>query len=162
MWWNKSTLKKRKGTPGNMWDRAPFHYRFFHRNSNAIKISLHSHLDSNILIATKCCTWHDSCAFVACAKNCCDLRASNGITARRIFQRIWIAGKKIASETGPCTSNRLIIQGTQAIMPMMSVFAAFSNFWFGLHTRRSSLPDIFIPIRRKSPSRIIPLDDPLN
>ena len=40
------------------------------------------------------CTWHDSCAVVACAKNFRDLMASNGITARRNFHRIWIAGKK--------------------------------------------------------------------
>ena len=41
--------------------RATFHWRFFHRNSNSMKISFHSHLDSNTVIATKFCTWHDSC-----------------------------------------------------------------------------------------------------
>ena len=30
-------------------------------------ISFHSHLDSNTVIATNFCTWHDSCAVVACA-----------------------------------------------------------------------------------------------
>ena len=74
--------------------RAPFHSRFFHRNSNSMEITFRSHLDSNSVIVTKFCTWHDSCAVVACAKICCDLMASDGITARRSFHRIWIAGKK--------------------------------------------------------------------
>ena len=73
---------------------APYHKRLFHRNSNSTEISFHSHLDSNSVIATKFCTWHDSCAVVAFAKMCCDLMASNGITARRRFHRIWFAGKK--------------------------------------------------------------------
>ena len=68
--------------------------RFFHRDSNSMEISFHSHLDSNTVIATKLCTWHDSCAVVACAKICCDLMASNGIMARQSLHRIWIAGKK--------------------------------------------------------------------
>ena len=71
---------------------APFHKRFFHRNSNSMEIIFHSLLGSNTLIATKFCTWHNSCAVVACAKICCDLMAINGITARRMFHRIWIVG----------------------------------------------------------------------
>ena len=51
------------------------------------KISLLSHPDSNTMIATKFSTWHDSCAVVACAEICCDLMASNGITARRNFHQ---------------------------------------------------------------------------
>ena len=58
------------------------------------RFSFHSHLDSNTVIATKFCTWHDSCAVVACATICCDLMASNGVMARRSFHRIRIAGKK--------------------------------------------------------------------
>ena len=86
---------------------APFHLRFFRRISNSMEISFHSHLESYRMIATKCCTWHDSCAVVACAKICCDLMASNGIMARRSFRRIWIAGKKNVSETGPwCTLHK--------------------------------------------------------
>ena len=64
-------------------------------------ISFHSHLDSNTVIATKFCTWHDSCAVVACAKICCDLMASNGVVARRNFDRIWIAGKKPLVKRAP-------------------------------------------------------------
>ena len=66
---------------------------FFHGNSNSIEISFHSHLDSDTVIATKFSTCHDSCAVLACAKNYCNLMASNGSTARRIFHRISIAGK---------------------------------------------------------------------
>ena len=55
--------------------------------------SFQSHLNSNTVIATKLCTWHDSCAVLACAKICCYLMACNGVMARRNFHRIWIAGK---------------------------------------------------------------------
>ena len=34
------------------------------------------------------CTWYDSCALVTCAKLCCDLMASNGITLKRNYHRI--------------------------------------------------------------------------
>ena len=74
--------------------KRPFHYRVFHRNSISMKISFHSPLDSNTVIATKFCTWHDSCVVVACAKPCCDLMASNEITASESFHRISIAAKK--------------------------------------------------------------------
>ena len=94
---------------------------FFHRNSNSMEISFHSHLDSNTVIATKFCTWHDSCAVVACAKICCDLMASNGITARRIFHRIWIAGKKslvkrapgVTTESCTMSADGLVTEGTR-------------------------------------------------
>ena len=84
--------------------RAPFHSRFFHRNSNSMANSFHSHLDSNKVIATKFCTWHDSCAVVACAKICGNLPVSNGITARRDFHQIWITSKKslVKRAPGPC------------------------------------------------------------
>ena len=57
-------------------------------------MSFHSHLDSDTVFPTKFCTWHDSCAVVACAKLCCDPIASIWITAIRSLHRIWIAGKK--------------------------------------------------------------------
>ena len=43
-------------------------------------------------------SWH--------AKMCCDLMASNGITARRSFHRIWIAGKKSLVKRAPDPHNR--------------------------------------------------------
>ena len=64
-------------------------------------ISIRSHLYSNAVIAAKFCTWHDSCAVVACAKICCDLMASNRVMARRNFHRIWIAGKKPLLKRAP-------------------------------------------------------------
>ena len=66
-----------------------------------MEISLYSHLDSITVIATKFCTWHDSCAVVACAKICCDLMTSNGVMARQSFHRIWIAGKKPLVKRAP-------------------------------------------------------------
>ena len=45
----------------------------FRRNSNSMEISFFSYIDSNLMVATKCCTWYDSCAVMVCAKVCCDL-----------------------------------------------------------------------------------------
>ena len=70
-----------------------------------MEISIRSHLDSNTVIAAKFCTWHDSCAVVACAKICCDLMATNEITARQSFHRIWIAGKKSLVKRAPGPDN---------------------------------------------------------
>ena len=53
-------------------------------------------------------TWHDSCAVVACAKICCDLIASSGITARKTtFPSNLNCGQKTVSETGPWCTNVL-------------------------------------------------------
>ena len=84
-----------------MTSQGPVSLTVFHRNSNSMEISFHSHLDSNTAIVTKFCTWHDSCAVVSCAKICCDLMVSNGITARRSFHRIRIAGKKSLVKWAP-------------------------------------------------------------
>ena len=69
-------------------------------------ISIRSHLYSNAVIAAKFCTWHDSCAVVACAKICCDPMASNRVMARRSFHRIWIAGKKALVKRAPDQLSR--------------------------------------------------------
>ena len=53
----------------------------FHHIPNLMKIFFCSHPISNKVIATKFCICHDSTAAVACAKICCDLMASNWITA---------------------------------------------------------------------------------
>ena len=47
-------------------------------------------------------------AVVACAKICCDLMASNRVTARQSFHRIWIAGKNLLVKQTPethCTND---------------------------------------------------------
>ena len=110
-----------------------------------MEILFHSHLDSNTVIATKFCTWHDSCAVMACAKICCDLMSGNGITARPSFYRIWIAGKKSGPRfswiiaTWPAYFNKLIetlIQGTsygnflfQGIRVTLHDHHGTSNHW---------------------------------
>ena len=84
-------------------------------------ISIRSHLYSNAVIAAKFCTWHDSCAVVACAKICCDLMASNRVIAKRNFHRIWIAGKKPLLKRAPVHDT------------------VSSNFGFILHCQDSKL-----------------------
>ena len=103
--------------------RARFTNGFFHRNSNSMEISFHSHLNSNPVIATKFCTWHDSCAVVACAKTCCDPMANNGVMARRSCHRIWNAREQplVKRATEPVwlihmalSVARLLINGSAA------------------------------------------------
>ena len=50
-------------------------------------------LISTTVIATKFCTWRDSCAVVACAKFCNILMVKNWIRAKQIYHRIWITSK---------------------------------------------------------------------
>ena len=89
---------------------GPVSLMFFHRNSNSMEISFHSHLDSNTVIATKCSTWHDSCAVVACTEFVCDLMTSNGITARWSFHRTWIADTKLLAKWAPGDKMKQRIQ----------------------------------------------------
>ena len=62
---------------------------YWHRWSSAMKdlgpVSL--------MIVSKFCTWHNSCAVVAWAKFCCDLMGSKGIIAKRCFHRAWMPGE---------------------------------------------------------------------
>ena len=60
-----------------------------------------SHPNSNEVITTKFCTWHGSCAVMACANICCDQMAMNGFTTKQMWCQIWICGWKISSEMGP-------------------------------------------------------------
>ena len=52
------------------WNGAqrPITLRISHYNPNVMEISFCSHPTSNGVIATQFCTWHDSCAVVACAR----------------------------------------------------------------------------------------------
>ena len=59
-----------------------------------MEISFCSHPSTNKVIATKFGTWHDSWAFVACAKFCCDMINCNWIRTAWIFDRIWIVMEK--------------------------------------------------------------------
>ena len=90
-----------------------------------MEISFHSHLDSNAVIATKFCTWHDSCAVVACTKICCDLMASNGFTARRIFHRIWIAGKTPLVKRAP----EMPYHGDEINYPFLKFTGCTAEVW---------------------------------
>ena len=70
-------------------ERGIFYERFFHCNSNSTQHSFCSFSGFNEMIAIKFCTYHDSCAVVACANFWCDLIASNCMTVIRIFRLIW-------------------------------------------------------------------------
>ena len=72
-----------------------------------MKIAFNSHLNCNIVITTKFCTWHDSCAVMVCAKNCSNLIASNGIAAdRRTKFRLYLKYDGKISEQGPWEFRR--------------------------------------------------------
>ena len=86
--------------------RTPLHERVFHRNSNSMENSFHSHLDSDTVIATKFCTWHDSCAVVSlcCGGMCKNLLRSDGQQrnyGKAKFPSNLNCDLKNASETGP-------------------------------------------------------------
>ena len=81
--------------------RGPFHKRFFHRNSNLIKISFYSPPRCSELIAMKFCTWHDSFAVVACGKFCSDMVPYDGITLKSIFIEIWITMENLFVKWAP-------------------------------------------------------------
>ena len=81
--------------------RGPFNGRFFHHNSNSMKISFRSYPSCTKMIAMKCCPWHDSCAVVPCAIYCSDIISHNGVKLKPIFHRICITLKKIVREKGP-------------------------------------------------------------
>ena len=98
-WFYQIHVDKRHNMP--QLDQGPVSLTVFPSQFKFDGNSFHSHLNSNTVIAIKYCSWHDSCAVVACAKICCDLIASNGITARRSFHRIWIAGKKSLVKRAP-------------------------------------------------------------
>ena len=111
-----------------------------------MEISFHSHLESNKVIATKLCRWQDSCAVVACAKICRDLMGNNGITARRIFYRIWIAGKKtlVKRAPGELVNARFTSQKT---FNMYSIFISWHHHvttypWILKYLLKHSCPSI--------------------
>ena len=81
--------------------KGPVSLTVFPSQLKFMEISLHPHLASNAVIATKFCTCHDSCVAMICAKMCCDVMSNNGITARRDFHRIWIVDKKSSMKRTP-------------------------------------------------------------
>ena len=97
-----------------------------------MEISFHYHLDStNTVIATKVCTWHDSCALVTCATICCDLMASN----KAKFSIEFELRAKTVSETGPwnkmTTSEHMISDIGYSNVQYFARFAltGFNSFW---------------------------------
>ena len=85
-------------------------FRVLHRNSNSSEITFGYHLNSNKLIAAKCCTWHESCAVQM---------SSNWITVRLSFHWIWIA-RKLYMINGPCFD----VKGWHARI-LMAIFLVF-------------------------------------
>ena len=59
---------------------GPFHDVY--RNSNSMEISFCSHPSCIGVIATQFCTWHESCAIVACVKFCSDMIPYTGFTTQ--------------------------------------------------------------------------------
>ena len=108
--------------------RDPFHYRFCRRSSNSMAISFYSHFDFNTAIATKFCTWHDSCAVVACPKTCCDLMTNNGNTTRQNSHRIWIASIQSLVKRSPLNGKALWRNSLIHIMSTNIQWYELNNF----------------------------------
>ena len=73
---------------------------YFPSQSNSLKISFSCHPNSNNVIATKFCTWHDSCAVVACANFFNDITTKNEISEMIYSMNFNCDGKGI-SEISP-------------------------------------------------------------
>ena len=58
--------------------------------------------NSDEVINTQFCTWHDSCTAMACASICITMSTTNEIAARWIFKTIWIVMKNMVSK---CQEN---------------------------------------------------------
>ena len=68
--------------------RDPLPERFFHRNPNAMDISICPHSSCIKVIAIKLRTWRDSC--VVSVNYFSDMIPYNGFTLKSIFHQIWI------------------------------------------------------------------------
>ena len=73
-------------------------------SSTSMQNSFHYYPCPNEVLATKFCTWHDSCVVVACAKYCNDQMYRNGTTTKQIVYQIWIMKQKSPVRWDPCTS----------------------------------------------------------
>ena len=63
---------------------------FFYRNLNWMEISSCSQPICGVAIAMKFCTWHDSCAAMACTKFCSEMILYNGVILKASLYLIWI------------------------------------------------------------------------
>ena len=67
-----------------------------------MEISFCSHPNCNEVIATKCCTWHDSCAVVACANLVAIWWTTTELQLKWNFHRLWIGiEKSLVSDIDP-------------------------------------------------------------
>ena len=72
------------------WASGSLQEGFFHRNWNFMEIKFCSPLSCSKVIAIKFCTWHDSCAIMACAKFYSDIKPNNRVILKPIFTQIWM------------------------------------------------------------------------
>ena len=95
---------------------AHFISNFFHHNSNLMEISFYFHPNTNEVIPLKFCTWHNSCAVVACAKFCYDINISNWVTAKLNFHQIWIVMENFLVKWDPGSCFKM-----KTVFPWISI-----------------------------------------
>ena len=78
----------------------------FHHNSNSMEISFHSHPSCCPVNAMKFCTWHDSCAIVACAKFYSNKIPYKGVTLKTILNQIGSTMEKLFVKWAPEQNGR--------------------------------------------------------
>ena len=78
------------------WGLLPIYEQFFHGHWNSREISLSSHPSCRKVIIMKFCTWHNSCAVMACAKICSDMTPYDEVTLKKkaTVHWIWITMEK--------------------------------------------------------------------
>ena len=97
---------------------SSFHWHFAHHNSNSLAILFCSNPNSNAVITTKFCTWHDSGAVVSCVKIRSDLIARKQIIAKGTLHRIldmsekslvkWVSGTESVCSLA-CLPHKLFL-----------------------------------------------------
>ena len=98
-----------------------------------MEILFHSHLDSNTVITTIFCTWHDSCRGM-----CKNLLRSDGQQrnySKAKFPSNLNCGQKIVSETGPChrdlTSGQSLPAGKWSMIKQVNTLSCMTECQWG-------------------------------
>ena len=97
-----------------LWNCGSISLTVFQSQFKLMEISFCSYFDSNKVIATKVCTWHDSCTVVSCAKVCCDLMACSWIIEKQYFYWGWNTSKRLLVKwpLGPYVFTHVVINLT--------------------------------------------------
>ena len=106
-----------------------------------MEITFRYHLDSNTVIATKFCTWHDSCAVAACA-NIVAIWWPVTDNSKAKFPSNLKCGQKFVSEKGPrsVNTNPIYMKTVHALVDISNSLHWFAYAdYFHIQTRSTPI-----------------------